>query len=402
MSHYVEKQHSCVSCGCVFRYRMDTQSTQFTLMKVASHPCPGCGLFQPEMVMWSKVWLPICTFATLFAVIVMGAVCTARDGVSPTTATYLGIGLFSLLAFFQLGTVFANPNADRAANLALAEQEIQSRKLEMVSNPTTDTPAPGPRNFPFLHALGIPLLLAGPAGFFYPILYPPKEVEIPKNPDLKPSVVTAGDQVEFTFTRHKLEGITGTIWKGTPTVRVQNAKELGITETLVSEGNNTDYGSSFKAPRGSRNQPLRPTIRFTIPKGEKLAGKTLRLALTMPVTFPADNGSDWSGSHYFKDQSATVSDTLPVKLADETAIAEVRRILMTSLCIAAISLIGSLWFACLAWRLQAYASASEVMLPNYATEPVGFAAMPWEAPPVGKEALEKIDRSMWGNRKLRG
>jgi hypothetical protein len=402
MAYFIEKQHTCVGCGCVFRYRVDPESLAGGLMRkdknmVATHPCPGCGLIQPEMVMWTKVMHVWMLLVTLVAGLVLAGMASAHSGVSANTIAHVGIGAFTLIALIQIGTALANPNSDRQANLALAEKEIAAHRLELVSPPTREQDAAVPKAFTIWGVPGLLLLLPAPLAFAYPLCFPPEDIDLPMNPDLSPSVVAPGDRVSFTFRDVKVKGVTGTIWRGQPTVRVLNAREFGLKDTLVAEGRSDDWGKSFRAPRGSGNAPLKATIHFTIPKDDKLEGKTLRLAIHMPVTYPADNGTDWSGSRYFKDAHATLTDTLVVKLVPEKAVTASRSVFLPGLAGAGLSLLGAFWLMGMAWRLKWHASASEVV----SAPPAPQAWQSPCAPPPGAYDLDRIDQSKWGNRPMR-
>src|SRR5262245_28526836 len=84
----IEKQHTCIECGCVFRYAMDPDDWRTRMMSqtmqprdsIRVYPCPDCGLYQPEMVMWLKVWHPILTMAAFFALVAVAVVGTLNGG----------------------------------------------------------------------------------------------------------------------------------------------------------------------------------------------------------------------------------------------------------------------------------------------------------------------------------
>lgn len=417
----IEKQHTCVGCGCIFRYKVDRSdfgATMFSAMSakdkdvVAYHPCPTCGLIQPEMVMWSKVWLPFLMLGSLAAIIIVGLGTTVRGGPSLLFA-HVGVGLFVVLGLAHLMVMLQNPNADLEANRKLAEKEVEKGKLQLYSAGCTDEPVRAPRNVSFAHWLAIPFLIAGPIGFFYPIMNQTKDTPAPhKNAGLDPEIVAPGDEVSFKMKSSRLEAINGSMWRGTVTVRVQNATTLGIPEVLEATGNTTDWGESFKVSSGSSNKPLSPTIRFKIPKSESLNGKTLLLGITVNASFPVMTKGGWGFKHTFVNQSGTLSETLKVKLSDTAQVEEARKPYLLSLAGGGLFFLGSLWLTILASTLQLRKSESHVVngqepepSTDYpATIPMRPAAAgDWRCPPAASyRDTEDVDLSRWGDRRLPG
>src|SRR5262245_20983295 len=76
------ERHTCNRCGCVFAYGIDPHHWKTPWMSqtmkpegsVRCYPCPDCGLYQPEMVMWLKVALQLSLLPALFALLILGAV----------------------------------------------------------------------------------------------------------------------------------------------------------------------------------------------------------------------------------------------------------------------------------------------------------------------------------------
>jgi hypothetical protein len=405
----IEKQHTCIGCGCVFRYAVNLADWRTKMMSptmrprdsIRVHPCPDCGLYQPEMVMWLKVYHPILTLLALVVILVLAGIGLASGGTHAVLAAQIGVGVFLALALVHLATVFHDPNADRQANLAVAKEELKDRRLERVLEGVAGSGVRPPANFNSWHVPGLIALLAGPAAFVLVIIQLSDQPAPPSNPDIRPRVVKPGDRVYFTFKSSTAQGVSGTLWRGTPTVRVQNARSLGIAETLPAEGSTQTWGERVSVRKGAGNQSIQPTISFTLPRDEKLAGQTLRLAVTMPMTFPVMQKGGWyGGTKYFTDTTATVSETLVVKLADPGMVRTAANIFLVGLAGAAVSLLGGVWLTGLAWALLRRASHSEVVTDD---TPVSAEPCPEPTVPgmVDHPVLDDFDRSMWGNRKLR-
>jgi hypothetical protein len=363
----IEKQHTCNGCGCVFQYGVDANDPlrAFKVRPrdvVATHPCPTCGLIQPEMVMWSKVWLPLGFIATLGALVILGACgMAAKAGPPMVLVAHIAVGVFVTLALVHIGTALTNPNSNLKANLAVAQKEVQAGKLLVVTPGTGEEAVRPPANLTFLHLPALLLLPAGALAFFYPICVLQGEETPPSNPGLSPAFIAPGDQVSYTFVNAQARGVTGSIWRGQPTVRVQNASAIGTPETLPSEGSNQQWGTKLHVSRGSNNSLIKPTIHFTVPKNVA-SGKTLRLAVRMEFTYPVAYASQWgTGGMFFKNETSTVSETLTVKVADPQRLSESLDAFLVGLGGGALTLLGSLWLTGLAWSLQLKASHSEVV-----------------------------------------
>jgi hypothetical protein len=372
----IDKQHTCVGCGCVFRYTLDLSEPGPAFMStiaskpadvVATHPCPGCGLIQPEMVLWSKVCHPLTSLLALLALIVFAALGLVPGGPSPALCAQMAIAAFATLALIHFATAFANPNRNPDANLSLAKKEIAAGKLVLVRAGSSEQQGRPPGNLGFWHVLALLLLLVGPLAFIHPATALAEVPDTPTNPGLDPEVITPGDRVSFTFRNVKEKGVTGQIWKGRPTVRVINAKALGIPETLVAEGSDQDWGSTLHVPKGSYNQPLDVTIHFTIPNKPELVGKSIALTITMRVKYPEMWGSSsWIpapapfGSS-FANRTINLSDSMIVKVADNQQVQASKGAYLIGVFGGSVFLLGSLVLTALTLHLRNHASPSEVL-----------------------------------------
>lgn len=405
MSYFFEKQHTCIDCGSVFRYKVDPQSPMGSMMRtdkkaVGLHPCPQCGLLQPEMVMWTKFWHIAALVLTMLAGLVLLGMGMSKSGFPIATLAHVGVGVFAVITLIHVGTALADPNADRQENIEKAQRAITSRKLELVSAGTYDGPSRRPRNFTIFHAFGLLLVLAGPLTFFYPICYPTQGAEVPTNPDLNPSIVGPGDDVSFTFKKSTVQSIAG-IYRGTPTIRVLNAKEFGLPETFSGEGSDRQWADTLRVPKGSSNTSLTPTIKFRLPKSDKLEGKTLRLSITMPVKYPVMHGSTWTFDKGFEDKNTTFAETIVVKFAQESVIAEAHNTWAIAMIGPGVAFLGGLWLTGLASQLQLrYASLSEIVSEPTATSWTSSPGDCSAVPAASRAALENYDGSKWGERPL--
>jgi hypothetical protein len=336
----VEKQHTCAACGCVFRYQVRKNVAAGGLSQAQAaanldacvrhqveawrknpgsvaerHPCPGCGLIQPEMVRWGIVSHAAAAGVTFFSLLLLGAASGEwKETGSPSLRglAVTGLVLLSGLAGLHLFTVFRSPNRDRAANREQARREVAAEVLVLVR---PGDPAAADRTPPALtgkKVVPVALVVLTPLLCLVGIVARGGKPAPPVNPILRPAVVEPGESCNCFVPNLRVEGVGP--WRGQPTVQILNAKEVGAPDKLEATGSNDPLGSEVKVytMRGDRpnNHVLSPTIRLSLPKDPALAGKTLQLQVTMNMTYAVLKGSD-----QFITQTANVSSTFPVHIA---------------------------------------------------------------------------------------
>ena len=309
----IERQHTCVACGGVFRYPManvpafwasDPERARET------HPCPSCGAIQPGMVPWAAVAHMIGLLVTFLAGLVLTGLSLQPLHHGPLA--WVGIVLFTAVALTHVLATFYNPNGDLSENRERARREVAEGRLQLLE-PGTPNPAAVPRPWGLWHLLALVLILPAPLAFLYPLSFVSAQPEPPTNPHMEPAVVTTGDEVRCILQNARVAGVGP--WRGQPTVRVLNAREIGAPETLKARGSNEQWGNEVKVyrPRGSgplSNSRLTPIIHFTLPEQESLGGKELRLEVTMPMAYVV-----LQGRNSFSTSSTTLAERLSVKLA---------------------------------------------------------------------------------------
>ncbi|MFO0881670.1 MAG: hypothetical protein U0840_30600 [Gemmataceae bacterium] len=408
--HLIHKQHTCVVCGCVFGYAFAEGDWRTPLMtqtfrprdSIRLHPCPDCGHYQPEMAMWFKVGHPLLALLALVASLGLAGLMFTNGGVNAILAAQIGTGLFFALGLFHMLIALHDPNGDMAANRETARAQLASGDLTRIRPGSRDSRQPMPRHLGWLHGPGFLLLFAAPGCFVAAILQLADLPPLASHPQLTPSILSPGDRVEFVVP-NQLQGITGAMWRGTPTVRVQNARALGIDETLVATGSQQQWGDKFQTKSYSGNAPLKPRISFELPRNEKLAGQTLYLAITLPLTYPVSGSSSAAPflTNYFQNETATLHATLEVRLADPKVVQANQQAGRLGLAGMAGSTLGAFWLTGLAWMLVFRSSRHEAVPdpaealaePDGALAPSAFQATP--------EVPVDFDRSHWGKRRLR-
>jgi hypothetical protein len=375
-----------VACGCVFRYplervaklhsgansalaasaemerqRMTTHLRHHPEDGVEEHPCPTCGLIQPDMTSGGRV-LHAAGAALAGAAFLGLLLAWGMGSRPPVELTLLGVGVFVAVAVIHVAGILASPNWHRRANLARAEKEVASGHLKQV-RPGSDSGAPSSSaGRPVQRSLAMLLVIVAPAAFLGSIIYEANH-QPPTNPALEPAVVSPGDTVQYTITDLNVQGAPGgKYWRGQPTVRVLNAAEVGSPETLAAQGSDRFWGhlADPQLPDHSLNVPLSPTIQFTVPDDDDLGGQTLQLEVKMKITFAYLYYDPTSATVSTASDTKMVSRELTVRLAPAGYTENTQLAFLIGLGGAAFSILGGAWLASLAWRRLA---TGEIIFP---------------------------------------
>jgi hypothetical protein len=301
------KQHTCTSCGCVYRYRFEragkaeagqealaVQEAEQKLVKklnkeVDVHPCPTCGLVQPDMAAKWKI-LGHGAFAAVALVAILAiAVPASWDFISLEFASMILGGVTGAAALAHVLLALVNYNSDRNANREQAEAEVAAGNVELVKPGDNTDVKDAPANLTGLHALALAgVILAVPA-FLAPVLLRPEGgwpiCKGDSNGGITPRLIAPGDQVDLSWRNYGIQSVKG-LWRGQPRVEVLNAAEAGAPPTLSAAGCNAAWGDGIRAKTTEKRQSLSLYARVAIPNAPGLADKTLRLRVTMPITYP--------------------------------------------------------------------------------------------------------------------
>jgi hypothetical protein len=392
----VEKQHTCAACGCVFRYAvpktvsaggMSQAQAAANLQKVVhqqmqtwqnnpasvgeKHPCPGCGLIQPEMVGWAKISHAVATGVVFVGLLIFGAAGSEwKETGSPSLRglAVAGLVLLAGVAGAHLFTLFGSPNLNRQANREQARQEVAEGKLTLVRAGDPAHAARTPPRVTGANVVPLALVILAPLVCAGALVVRAGRPVPPVNPDLRPAVVSPGESCNCFVPDLRVEGVGP--WRGQPTVRVLNAKAVGAPEKLDAVGSSEQWTTEVKVytMRGDRphNHQLRPTIRLAIPQDPALAGQTLQLQVSMNMTYAVLRGSDQSSN-----QTSTVTSTFPVHIASPESLRGGSAYQFGLFAGVALSLLGGGWLALLALHGPKAAVPSEVCFPEPAA---GFAS----------------------------
>jgi hypothetical protein len=297
------KQHICVACSCVYRYRMArsasassgasevarmqaSQSLHKRLARgIERRPCPHCGQMQPDMVAKSKFFWH--TLVLVVSGLLLGCVAIAGgrpDGVPIDKAGMTAAWIAGIAAVIHLLVALANPNADRADNRKRSSAAVPAGNMEVVRPGVDEGQDPAPPLFTLWHGLALLAVLAAQAAFLAPV-FVGWSVESPSNADVVPAVVSPGDTVTLQFSDSKVESLRG-LWRGEATVQVVNADEVGVPATLPAVTAADVWGPFRGKVRGS-NSTAKLYARITIPAEPELVGKALKLKAALHVIYPS-------------------------------------------------------------------------------------------------------------------
>lgn len=299
------KVHACVNCAAVFRYVMtrDCQGQGGTEEKaqqalagvvestmrsgVDTHPCPTCGMVQPEMV--GAVRKPSHYGQAVCAAIVAGvlAILLGLDVVHIATAAYIGATCYLLIALWAFKTASSNPNDRLEEQLQIAQGELEAEALALDTEGSLEAQQLAD---PARATAGGHPLLVGLLGLAVIGALMPEVVRMgnswPANDRWYPAVVGPGDTSTYYFDK-EIESIKG-YWKGRCKAAVVNGKALGVKEPLPCKAVTKDnsWGNSISVKSSEKSESSNIYAEITLPDQQGLAGKKAQLKAAIIYQYP--------------------------------------------------------------------------------------------------------------------
>jgi hypothetical protein len=302
----VWKEHTCVGCGTVFRYLFKRKKTgqggspqkaeanaRKAVVRALEHevdlqPCPGCGLYQPDMIAvrrrrghWWVFWASVPVLGLLL-------ILAAADVLALGLASWLAAAACAGLALAHLLIDLNNPNRNLEDNQRLGAARAERGDLWV---PEGRRPDPGEGTDPGSgrgsgHLFGYLFLALGVVAFAAP-----EGLRLlrgwPTNPGWHPPVAGPGDE-PYVYFADRVTSVKG-YWRGTGGALVLNARELGLpsgtTLPLVTKSDN--WGNSIRVKSSEKNSRSRLWARVRLPSNADLTGKDLQLKLQLNVEYPA-------------------------------------------------------------------------------------------------------------------
>jgi hypothetical protein len=307
----VWKEHSCIGCGSHFRYLFKRKKTgQGNSPEAASaaarqavlsalqhevdfHPCPGCGLFQPDMLgtrRWARHWW---VTGIGWAALLLLLILALSDVMVTNTAVLAAAATCAVLGLIHLVIDINNPNSNLEANRQKAQQRVEKGDLWVPPNSKTQPEAEIPQfGWSVAHAVAYMIFGLGVLAFLSP-----EALRLmhgwPASPDWYPLVAGPGDD-PYIYFPNKITSVKG-YWRGTGQAFVENAAELGIPPTtLRTESKNSSWGDSINiGSRESKTSTNTLWLRVQLPNDPKLEGKTLKIRMQLTVLYPDLQGSSF-------------------------------------------------------------------------------------------------------------
>lgn len=250
------------------------------------HPCPTCGLFQPDMIgqrrakrSWVIFWCALIAFVTSLILV-------AAHGVQYYTVTWIVGSTCAIAAAAHWMTSLWNPNCNLTANLTRASSDVSSGKiLQKPGQPPSDVKRHAhPPKSPF-HLIVLLLLLGSVGAAVLPEIVRSSKAW-PINADAYPPVVGPGDQTRI-YMQDKIESIKG-YWRGQAVARL---RESGRTYIAPTTTNQNDWGSTIHAKSSEKHSTSTPWVGITVPAEPSLAGKVVECGIDLKVQYPQAFGS---------------------------------------------------------------------------------------------------------------
>jgi uncharacterized integral membrane protein len=318
------KQHTCVGCGGNYLYELirtiqgsagtadgARANAQKNVQKAIDrdtdlHPCPTCGLHQPDMIAqrrsrrhWILFWV-----ALLAAVVLL--ILVGTHTVQFNVATWLFAVLCGAAVIGSVLTERWNPNRDLGQNRTKAADLVSRGVLQHrpAQAPPADPGAgsyrqaapggapsdkdldqharPGPTPLQ-IAALVLGALAVGAA------IAPDVARGIggwPANSDTYPPVIGPGD-VARIYMNQKISSVKG-YWRGEAKVVIKDG-----SRTIPTKGkaNDNNWGGTIYAKSSEKDNSSTPWVAVTIPSDAKLAGKKVGCDVDLSVEYPSASGS---------------------------------------------------------------------------------------------------------------
>lgn len=267
---------------------------------VETHPCPHCGLIQPQMLAalqrgWFRVSLGVVALgvaAVLFAL--------WWEAVSQPLSAYVALASAAAAHLLARKAAAQQPNDDMAANLVLAREEIAAGVL-LPGDAGASTAAAPPavrRPRPVEYDRGLWLCLAAVVCAAAPIVVPIL-MGWRVNPVGVPAVVGPGETVSIPVPNSASTATA--ILKTSASAEAWNADEMKLPRGILLEAE--PYGGCQpRFPEGPFQlvaSSLRPSgARVILPADPALAGESLEIEVSVrthwvvglvPKTFPHDS-----------------------------------------------------------------------------------------------------------------
>lgn len=308
----VWKEHSCASCRTSYRYlfkrKMNgegatpekaAQNAEKAVVNALEHevdmqPCPGCGLYQPDMIAARRSTGHWWTFAAYLPIAGLLLILMLTDLMSMSTAAMLSALCAVPIVVAHAIVDFNDPNRNLEANRKLAKRKAKHGDLWVPddSKPTEDLREVG-NGITGGHYACYAMLAAAVLAFLLPVGV--RVVTGMKvNPDLHPEVAGPGDS-PYVYFKDSIKSVKG-YWSGTPRVTVLNPGDLGGPVAINATSQQDSWGNSISVSSKSPTTSSKTLwARLQLPNDPNLVGKSIQVKIDLQVQYPNLMGDkQWS------------------------------------------------------------------------------------------------------------
>ncbi len=304
------KEHTCVGCGGSFAYLFErkikgtgstaaaataaarTAAEKAVKSQVDQHPCPTCGLFQPDMIgaqraarHWYVFWAASALVGLQLLLLAFGAL-TAVD-----VAWSISIGLLALTAVNYV-IAAKNPNRDPENNRAVALEKVNSKTLHL-GQPGSGS-APDQQWLQPVWSVG-QWIAIGALVFASLLAAFGEQARFvhgwPVSDAFHPGVVGPGDSA-WLWLPTKISSVKSN-WYGAPVVMARPAdKPDAAPWNIPATAKQDNWGDHLSVKSSETDSSSTLWVRIKVPeKGQAQAGQTLHLDISMPYSYPKMQGA---------------------------------------------------------------------------------------------------------------
>jgi hypothetical protein len=341
------KEHECSRCGTLYRYLFKRKKTgrgnspdaasksahaavaKALEREVDLQPCPGCGLYQPDMIAarrgrrhWCTFWIGVPIFGLLLILVL-------ADVLVFSSAAFLAAVAAAVLSLAHLIIDARNPNANLDANLELARRREQAGDL-WVPEGGKGSGAENPvgTGTTRVRTACYVLLVAAVLAFLVPEAVRLQRGMI-SNAGWYPQAVGTGEEA-YVYFPDSVTSIKG-LWSARASASLINEEELGLARPGIVEPKRLPAPPPPLLPARSRTETWGGTLHFKssekdkssrlwayvrLPDKPDLVGKTLDIRVELDVSYPVymdANRGVLKSMHYSHRLPLTVS---PGRAAD--------------------------------------------------------------------------------------
>ncbi|BBM82874.1 hypothetical protein [Candidatus Uabimicrobium amorphum] len=323
---FYHKTHTCIHCGSIFSYVMKrtphgmanseeeaVKAFEANVIQAATgvdnHPCPNCGVVQPEMVAAKRkkhyIWQMI-IFTCLFLITVLIAYFHV---IHYTTAVLIHFcGAFSIV-IWHLITNIHNPNNNLVAQRKIAKQREQhpaQLKLEKQGNLEGDIP---PNEITHIYSGFLSALCALSLLFIITPEVVRTTKKWPLNPQWYPQIIGPNDTSRYYF-KKAIYSIKG-YWRG---IAVANIFMEGQSFDAKATTNNNSWEQTISFESSERDTKSHIYAQVTMPSQSQLQNKEVLTVVYIEYKYPK-----FMGGNTYMIRDGQVEEKTSVKLAHANA-----------------------------------------------------------------------------------